>query len=381
MRRVAVIGVGMSLFGKQPERSLVDLGVEASRAAIKDAGVKPKDIQVCYCANYAHVTWCLAQEIGGQVGVNNIEMVNVENACAGGSTALRGVWYAIATGLYDIGLVIGVEQITTSPLAGRLITSETDLEGCLGLSMPARAALRMKRHMAEYGSTAEQFAQISVKNHLHGCLNPYAQYQKKFTLEEVLNSRMIAEPLTLYECSPNSDGSAAAILCAQDKVSRYTSKPVWITASVLKSPTYLALQKDICRSYLTEQCAEEAYKQAGVEPKDLDFVELHDAFASTELYLYEELGLCPIGEGGRLVDEGATALGGRIPVNPSGGLLAQGHPISASGVRQICEITWHLRDQAGRRQVPGAKVAMAHMEGGIVAGLGSAACSIHILSR
>jgi len=381
MRDVAVIGVGMSLFGKQPQRSLADLGAEASRAAIRDASVNPKDIQVCYCANYAHVIWCLAQEIGAQVGVTNIEMVNVENACAGGSTALRGVWYAIATGLYDIGLVIGVEQITTSSLAGRLLTSETDLEGSIGLSMPARAALRMRRHMAEYGSTAEQFAQISVKNHLHGCLNPYAQYQKRFTLEEVLNSRMIAEPLTLYECCPNSDGAAAAILCAQDKVSRYTSKPVWIKASVLKSPTYLALEKDICRSYLTEQCAQEAYEQAGIGPEEVDLVELHDAFASTELYLYEELGLCPTGEGGRLVDEGATALGGRIPVNPSGGLLSQGHPLSASGVRQVCEITWHLSDQAGKRQVHGTKVALAHMEGGIVAGLGSGACSIHILSR
>lgn len=381
MRRVAVIGVGMSMFGKMPQRSLVDLGTEACRAALKDSGVSPKDIQVCYCANYGHVVWCLAQEIGSKVGITNIEMVNVENACAGGSTALRGVWYAIATGMYDVGLAMGVESMTTSSLAGRLLTSETDLDGQLGLSMPARAALRMKRHMAKYGTTPEQFAQISVKNHRHGCLNPFAQFKKEFTLEEVLNSRMIAEPLTLYQCCPNSDGAAAAVLCAEDKVSHYTSRPVWIAASVLKSPSYLALQKDFTFELLTEQCAHEAYEQAGIGPEDLDIVELHDAFASSELYLYEELGLCPVGEGGRLVDEGATALDGRIPVNPSGGLLAQGHPLSASGVRQICEITWHLREQAGARQVPGAKAALAHMEGGMVIGLGGAACGVHILKR
>jgi benzoylsuccinyl-CoA thiolase BbsB subunit len=283
--------------------------------------------------------------------------------------------------MYDVGLAMGVESMTTSSLAGRLLTSETDLDGQLGLSMPARAALRMKRHMAKYGTTLEQFAQISVKNHRHGCLNPFAQFKKEFTLEEVLNSRMIAEPLTLYQCCPNSDGAAAAVLCAEDKVSHYTSRPVWIAASVLKSPSYLALQKDFTFELLTEQCAHEAYEQAGIGPEDLDIVELHDAFASSELYLYEELGLCPVGEGGRLVDEGATALDGRIPVNPSGGLLAQGHPLSASGVRQICEITWHLREQAGARQVPGAKAALAHMEGGMVIGLGGAACGVHILKR
>lgn len=381
MRRVAVIGVGMSMFGKMPERSLADLGTEAVRAALKDSGVSPKNIQVCYCANYAHIVWCLAQEIGSKVGITNIEMFNVENACAGGSTAFRGVWYAIATGMYDIGLALGVESMTTSSLAGRAITSETDLDGQLGLSMPARAALRMKRHMAKYGTKPEHFAQIAVKNHDHGALNPYAQYKKRFTLEEVLNSRMIAEPLTLYQCCPNSDGAAAVVLCAEDKVSQYTSKPVWVAASVLKSPGYLALQKDITLANLTEQCIHEAYEQAGVGPEDLDFVELHDAFTNSELYLYEELGLCPVGEGGRLLDEGATALGGRIPVNPSGGLLAQGHPLSASGVRQVCEITWHLRDQAGARQVPGAKVGLAQMEGGMVLGIGSASCGIHILTR
>ncbi len=247
--------------------------------------------------------------------------------------------------------------------------------------MPAYAALIMRRHMAEYGSKAEQFAQVSVKNHHNGCLNPYSQYQMEMSQQDVLNSRMVCDPVTLYMCCPYTDGAAAIVLCAQDSVARYTSRPVWFAGSALRSGQYRLFQKNVTISSMGEQAAAEGYAMAGIGPEDLDLVELHDAFAATEITNTEDLGLCPRGEGGRLVSQGATALGGKIPVNPSGGLLAQGHPLSASGVRQICEITWHLRDQAGKRQVVGAKVGLAHMEGGVVSGLEAGACGINILIR
>jgi benzoylsuccinyl-CoA thiolase BbsB subunit len=385
LRPVAVIGVGMSVFGRQPERTLVDLGTEACLKAIKDADINPKDIEVCYSANlyydFGHPhTACLGQEIGSKVGVVNREISNVENACAGGSTAVRRTFLDIATGLYDVGMALGVESMTRSLKKGALI-SHDDLDSDLGMSTPAYAALTMRRHMEEYGSTIEQFAKVSVKNRHNGCLNPYSQYNVEFTVEDVLNSRMVCDPLTLYMICPVTDGAAAVILCAGDKARRYTTHPVWLAGSSLVSGDYSDLQENICISAMGEQAAKKAYEMAGIGPEHVDVVELHDAFAGTEIPNIEDLGLCPRGEGGRFVDEGKASLGGKTPVNPSGGLLSQGHPLSASGVRQVCEITWHLRGQAGKRQVEGAKVGLAHMEGGVVAGLQGGACGINILTR
>lgn len=385
LREVAVIGVGMSVFGKQTEKSLVDLGAEACRLAIKDAGINPKAVEVCYCANlyydagFIH-TACLGQEIGSRVGIVNREMTNVENACAGGSTAVRRTFLDIALGLYDVGLAVGVESMTRSLKKGALISHE-DLNSQLGMSVPAYAALIMRRHIETYGSTVEQFAKVSVKNHHNGCLNPYSQYQKEMTVEEVLNSRMICNPLTLYMICPVTDGAAAVILCTASEVKKYTSNPVWIAGSSLVSGDYSHFQEDICISGMSKEAASRAYEMAGLGPEDLDLVELHDAFAATEIPNIEDLGLCPRGEGGRFIDDGQADLGGSIPVNPSGGLLSQGHPLSASGVRQVCEITWHLRGTAGNRQIEGAKVGLAHMEGGVVTGIQGGACGINILKR
>jgi benzoylsuccinyl-CoA thiolase BbsB subunit len=379
MRRVAVIGVGMSKFGKQPEKTLVDLGTEACLAAIKDSGVVPRDVEVLYCANAFGDTGCLGQEIGSKVGVVNREMARVENACAGGTTAVREVFYAIGTGRCDVGLAVGVDSMTTCMPKGPIIPK--DIEGDLGLYMPGFAALQMRRYMYKFGATVEQFAQVSVKNHRNGSLNPFAMYQKEFTLEEVLASRMISDPLTQYMVSPISDGAAAAIFCAEDKVNQYTGKPVWLVGSALKSGNYTLFTKDIDISEMGEQAAAEAYEMAGIGPEDIDVVELHDAFAANEIPNIEDLGICKRGEAGHLLMEGYFDLEGKVPVSPSGGLLAQGHPLSASGVRQVCEITWHLRDQAGKRQVKDAKVGLAHMEGGVVTGLQGGACGINILMR
>lgn len=380
MGKVAVIGVGQSKFGKFPQRSAVELGKEAVLAALNDSGINPKDIQVAYTSRL-YDCWVTGQCILKEVGVSEIEMINVENACAGGATAFRGVWKDIADDRYDVGIAIGVESMTTSPIAGKLIPpTKEDLEGQLGLTMPGIFGILAQRQMYEYGITVEDFAMISVKNHHHGCLNPLAQYRKEFTVEEVVNSRMICDPITLLQCCPNTDGAAAIILCSEKVARRHTSKPIMVIGSALLSGGYRYRQDDITISLLGSKTAKMAYEMAGVGPEDIDLVELHDAFANEEMLRYEELGLCKQGEGVKLVREKATWIGGKVPVNPSGGLLALGHPLSASGVRNIAEIVLHLRGQAGERQTPNAKVGLAHMLGGSVSGLEAGACGIHILA-
>lgn len=379
MRRVAVIGVGQSKFGKFPERTAANLGREAVLAAIKDAGISPREIKVAY-ASRLYDAFVTSESILQEVGITDIEMINVENACSGGATAFREVWKEIACGNYDVGIAIGVESMTTSPIAHKLIPPpKDDLEGQLGLTMPGLFGIIARRQMELYGCTVEDFAQISVKNHHHGCLNPVAQYRKELTIEEVLNSRLICDPITLLQCCPNTDGAAATILCSMKVAKRYTTKPIRVIGSALLSGDYKFRQKDITISPLGSKTAKLAYEMAGVGPEDIDVIELHDAFANEEMLRYEELGICKQGESLRLVRDRSTWVGGKIPVNPSGGLLALGHPLSASGVRNIAEIVLHLRGQAGERQTPNAKVGLAHMLGGVTASIEFGACGIHIL--
>jgi benzoylsuccinyl-CoA thiolase BbsB subunit len=381
MRDVFVVGVGSTPYGKQPTRSVVHLGSEAVSKAINDAGIKGKEIQIVHSAS-VFGNAVLGERILAELGISRVEVVNVENACAGGASAFRGIWQAIATGLYDVGLAVGVESMTTSPIAGKLIPPEPgDLSGLLGHNMPAHFAFSMRRHMEKYGTTVEQFAKVSVKNHHNGCLNPYSQYKEELTVEQILDSRMICDPITLLQCCPNSDGAAAAILCSSDLAKKLGAKPITVVASVLKMGDFEYRWRELANSDMTAECAKEAYEMAGCGPEDIDVCELHDAFTYSELSHYEELGFCSYGEGGRYIDEGGAEIGGERAVNPSGGLLAKGHPISATGVAQIAELIWQLRGEAGERQHPGAKVGLAHTAGGEVAGLESGACAIHILRR
>lgn len=381
MREVAVIGVGSTVFGKFPQRLVTDMGRDAVQAAIADAGIRPAEIQVAYVATVFGGA-VVGQRILAEAGISAIEVVNVENACAGGATAFRGVWCAIASGLYDLGVAVGVESMTTSPIAKQLIPPEAgDLLGQLGHNMPAHFAFAMRRHMELYGTTLEQFARVSVKNHRNGCLNPYSQYKKELTVEEVLNSRMICEPITLLSCCPNTDGAAAAILCSMDLAKRYTRRPICVAASVLMMGDFEWRWDDFASSPLTANCAQRAYEMAGCGPEDIDVCELHDAFTYSEIAHYEELGFCLYGEGGRLIDEGATEIGGKVAVNPSGGLLSRGHPVSATGLAQIAELVWQLRGEAGKRQQPDAKLGLAHTMGGEVTNLEAGSCSVHILKR
>ncbi len=379
MREVAIIGVGCTVMGKFPERLPYELGAEAARAAIQDAGISPRDLQFAYCANL-YGGMVIGQAVLGEIGITDIELTNVENACTGGATAIRKAWWDIASGLYDIGIAAGVESITTSPMAGKLITpAKGDITGELGMNMVARFALSQRRYMDTYDVSLEQIAKVSVKNHRNGCLNPYSQYKKELTVEEIIDSRPICEPITLLQCCPSTDGAAAAILVPLDLAEKYTRQPVTIAASVLKSGDYAFRWEDMTFSDMTYKCASSAYEMAGLGPEDVDVCELHDAFAMNELQHYVELGFCKRGEETCLLEDGVTDLGGRIPVNTSGGLLSKGHPVSASGVAQIVELVWQLRGQAGERQVANAKVGLAHVIGGEVTGLESGAVAVHIL--
>jgi acetyl-CoA acyltransferase len=380
MRRVYIAGVGTTTFGKHMDRSLRSLGFEATRAAIGDAGVDRRQIQAAYCSNALAPALQgetgVGQNVLGELGIIEIPVVNVENACASGSTAVHLAWQAVATGLYDVVLAVGVEK-AVMPKGTPLNVGVAELEVQLGDVFPGYFAMIAQKHMAAYGTTLEQMAKVSVKNHANGCLNPYAEFKKPLTVEQVLSSPPIADPMTLFSCCPNSDGAAAVVLCTEQKMRELGAKPVRISASVLRSGAYDSM-RDFTFWDIDEKAASAAYAAAGIGPKDLSFIELHDAFTICEIVHSECLGLCPRGEGGRLVDEGATEIGGRQPINPSGGLLAKGHPIGATGIGQMVESVWQLRGQAGPRQVAGARTALTHMMGGGKE-TDVRACSVHVL--
>jgi acetyl-CoA acyltransferase len=382
MRDVYIIGAGMTQFGKHPARSLRDLGREACHQALRDAGISPGDIQAGYCGNalgsVIQGETGVGQNVFWEIGLNKIPIVNIENACASGSTALREGWMAIAGGFYDMVIVVGVEK-AVMPKGTMLNVGAAELETKLGDVFPGYFALAAQKHMELYGTTRQQIAGVSVKNHYNGTLNPYAQFQKIFSLEDVLNSPLVADPLTLYSCCPNSDGAAAVVLSSGPKARQLATPPVRIAASVLTTGAY-DNQADITAWEVEKSAAATAYQSAAVGPEDLDVVEVHDAFTICEIIHYEDLGLCAPGDGGRLIDEGITELGGRIPVNPSGGLLSKGHPVGASGVAQIVEILWQLRGLAGKRQIENPRVGLAQIMGGSKEG-DTRACTIHILIK
>ncbi|MCW5745274.1 MAG: thiolase family protein [Alphaproteobacteria bacterium] len=381
MRDVAVIGIGTSQFGKFPDRPFHTLGAEAVRKALSDAAIAPARIQVAY-GSRIFLDQITAQVVLRDVGIAGIEMINVENACAGGATAVRCLWKDIATGVYDIGLAFGVESMTTSPIAGKLIAQgEDDIDAKLGSNMPVVFALMAKRLMETHGATAADFAQVSVKSHQAAALNPAAQYRKTLTVGEVLESRLIADPITLLQCCPNTDGAAAVVMCPLDMARTLGGRPVRVLASVLQSSDYFFRKRDLTSFDAGRSAAARAYEMAGLGPEDLDVVELHDAFAPEELVHYEDLGLCRPGDSVALLRSGATSLGGRVPVNPSGGLLSLGHPLSASGVRTVCDVVQQLRGEAGPRQKEGARIGLAQMLGGNVNGLEMGAAAIHIMAR
>jgi acetyl-CoA acetyltransferase len=369
----------MIRFGKFPDRSIEDMGVEASLNALRHAGMKHKVIEAAFAGNMGNAP-TVGERILDELGLSGVTILNYENACGSGASAFRDAFVSVAAGLYERVLVIGVESMTKKIKGLMRAEDGSSIMVDMGLVAPAYFALLANRHAEDYGTTPEQFAQISVKNHEHGVLNPFAQYQKALTLDEILNSQMICDPITMLQCTPIGDGAAALVLTSEKVSRQYTDKPVRVEASVLttcrmKTGTGSATQETCVRA------AREAYETAGIGPEELDVIELHDCFTAHELIAVEDLDLCPKGEGGRMAEEGVTALGGRIPVNPSGGLLSKGHPIGATGVGQIVELVWQLRGECDKRQVKGARVALAHNGGGVSAGIEPGAMSITILTR
>src|ERR1700693_1412857 len=385
MRNVYVLGTGMIKFGRYPEKTVPELGGAAALLALKDAGVAIKDVEMFACGNLYQSNAMVGQRILQQIGQTGIPVINVSNACATGSPAVREGGMSGASGMYDTSMAVGVEQMGKQGLLGGAGAGDPaySTEGKVGSGlMPAVFGQAGIEHMRKYGTKLEHFAKISVKSHKHATKNPFSQYRNEVTLEDVLNARMVAFPNTLYMCCPTGDGAAAAILVSEDKLKQYAAgrKRARVAASVLTSDPYT--ERDLTLpdvSTLTRRAAKQAYETAGIGPQDVSLTELHDCFATAELVHYETLGLCGDGEAGKFIDQGGGMhpdLGGHAPVNVSGGLLSKGHPLGATGVANICEVVWHLTqdDRAKERLVPNAKVGMAH-----VIGLGSA-CTIHILT-
>lgn len=391
MRDVAIIGVGAHATGRFRNKKLKDLAYPAVWGALQDAGVNAKQVNVAYVGNSLGGLLTGQEGVRGQVvlqhsGITGIPVINVENACASAATALRGAWLEVASGAADVALAVGVEKMdvgdnarTIAALSG---VSEVDLSE-MGMQFTTSYAIHpkinLKSRMTEYGWTTADFAKPAVKNSYNGSLNPLAQHRKPLTIEEVVQSRVIVDPLTLLMCSSISDGAAAAVLCSADMAAQFTGKmPIRIAACVLQSGVY-RVPGDKGRDSATT-CAYAAYEKAGIGPNDLNAIELHDAMAPAELMLYERLGLCAAGEGPRLIDDKVTTLGGKLPVNPSGGLCSRGHPVGATGLLQICELVWQMRGEAGQRQIePLPRVTMAQNQGGLLLGQDSAVYGSTIL--
>jgi len=375
--KVFVVGVGMTKFEKPGARDwdYPDMAREAGTAALADAGIDYREVQQAY-VGYVYGESTSGQRAVYELGMTGIPVINVNNNCSTGSTALFLAAQAVRSGQVDCALALGFEKMQKGSLGSTYTDREQPmarhlmaLSGLYEFAMPPAPYMfgaAGLEHMARYGSTAEQFAKIGVKNHQHSANNPYAQFQDVYTLEEVLASRQIYGPLTKLQCSPTSDGSGAVILAGEDFVDRHglAGQAVEIIGQSMVTDlehTFTAQSAiTLVGADMTRAAATKVYDQAGIGPDDVDVIELHDCFSTNELLTYEALGLCPEGDGGKLVDAGDTGYGGRWVVNPSGGLISKGHPLGATGLAQCSELTWQLRGTADNRQVAGAKVALQH---------------------
>ena len=376
-----VVGVGTSHFGKQPDRTVAELAWEAVLEAMGDAGDETAvraEIEAVFVGNVFGEPGVAIRALQG-VGLLGLPVVTIESACASGTAAFHEAVAAVESGRYRSVLVLGLEHMT-SFMRGPIVPQQSDAEGRTGLAMPAMYALAASRWLAEGRVTLDQLAAVSVKNHGHAMGNPRAQYRGRYTIEEVLASPMIADPITLLQCSPVSDGAAAVVVSAEG---RDDGRSVTVRASVQSSGR--AWDQDSGHVWgfdLVRRTSSAAYEAAGIDPTDVDVVEVHDAFTIGELTTTEALALTPEGQAGAYAASGRTALGGdHLVINPSGGLLSRGHPLGATGVAQIAEIVWQLREEAAERQVPGARLGLVETMGGGVAGVDGNACVVTVLER
>ncbi|MCX6093095.1 MAG: thiolase domain-containing protein, partial [Candidatus Bipolaricaulota bacterium] len=366
-------GVGQSHFGIRSDASLRELAFEAVKACIDDAGVPLADVQSMVVSVASDELSCALQpsaQVVDYIGFHPRPSFRVEGACASGSMAVRTGWMNIASGLADLVLVVGAEKMTEAPTARttEVLGRAGDFlwEYPFGMTFPGYYALIAQAHMAKYGTTEAQLAAVAVKNHHYGALNPYAHMRKEITLEKAMGSFVVAAPLKLYDCCLISDGAAAILLASEKLAKRISKKPIWIRGLGLGTGSLsLAHREDLTTLGATVEAARQAYEMAGVGPKDIDVAVVHDCFTIAEIVAYEDLGFCPKGEGGPLVENRETYIGGTIPVNVDGGLKSKGHPIGTTGVSMAVEITKQLRGEADEgRQVPKAEVGLSHNVGG-----------------
>jgi acetyl-CoA C-acetyltransferase len=375
MRRVAVIGIGATEFGELWDESFRDIGIQAGLAAVADANISADRIDALFVGNMSAGRFIEQEHIGALIADyaglarDHIPATRVEAAGASGGLALRQGFMAVASGLHDIVVVGGAEKMTdVSDVESAMIQSsaaDQEWETVLGATFPALHALIAKRHMHEFGTTREQLADVAVKNHKHGSLNPKAQFQREITRETVLGSPLVSSPLRVFDCAPSSDGAAAVVLCPLDVAKKFTEIPVEIVGSGQASDTLsLHDRKDICTMEATKVAAKRAFTMANLTTKDVDVAEIHDNFTISEILAIEDLGFFKKGEGGRATEAGLTGIEGEIAVNTSGGLKARGDPIGATGLAQTVEIVAQLRGKADKRQVKDATVGLAHNVGG-----------------
>jgi len=382
--KVGIIGVGMTKFGELWDIRYRDLIVEAGVEAIKDAGIDGDQIESMYVGSMSPGLFAEQEHVSALVtdysGLTGIPACRVEAACASGGVALREACLAVKSGEVEIVVAGGVEKMTDVPTGSVTITlmgaGDQEWEAFKGATFPSLYALMARRHMLEYGTTMEQISQVAVKSQYNASLNEKAHYPFKVTMEQVMNSNMIADPLRILHCSGITDGAAAVILASEEKAKELVNDPVWIKASALATDT-IALhdRKSLSRTEATVLAAEKAYKVAGIKPGDIDFAEVHDCFSIAEILAIEALGFCEFGEGGKLTEDGETEIGGRIPINTSGGLKGKGHPVGATGIAQAIEAVLQIRGKAGKRQVRGAETGLIHNVGG-----SGATSVVHILS-
>jgi len=378
MRDVYVLGVGLHPFGRFGDKDVIEIGREAVVSALGDAGIPWQKVEAAYCGNVFGGPMA-GNKVLARVGLTGIPILNIENACASGGSALRQAYQSIAGGFCDVALAFGFEKMPRGFIAG----NPNDWFATIGLAVnPQYFALKARWHIANFGTTEDQLVRVSVKNHRNGALNPYAMYRKEMSFDEIASSQMVNDPLRLLMlCAPN-EGGGAVVLSTKEVAKQYTGTLIKLAAIVLKSPLYgtvevphISVSGRVESPTVTMTAAKEAFEVAGVGPEDLDLVELQDTDSASEIIYSEELGLCERGEGGRLLDEGATQINGRIPVNVSGGLLSKGEPLGASALGQVAEVVWQLRGEAGPRQVRGARVGLTHVYGA----LGN--CAVSILQR
>ncbi len=385
MRDVAVIGVGITKFGELWDKSFRQLIAEAGSRAIIDSGISGTEIDALYVGSMSAGRFVGQEHVGALVAdasgfsLMHIPSIRVESACASGGLAFRQGYFSVASGMNDILVIGGIEKMTdvVGTEASNILATGLDQEweAFFGATFPGIYAMIATKHMNDFGTTREQLAQVAVKNHANGALNPYAQFKREIKLESVLNAPMVAYPLGMLDCSPVSDGAATLILCAAEKAKKYTDKPVKIIGSGQASDTLpLHGRNDICTFESTTYAARMAYKRANIEPSKIDVAEVHDCFTIAEILAIEDLGFVKKGNGGKAIDNKITTLDGKIPVNPSGGLKAKGHPVGATGVAQIGEIVLQLRGEADKRQVKDAKIGLTHN-----VGAGGASCVVNIL--